>query len=168
VLVAATLLVNLFVVAYERRRGRALRSAFLLADAAHTHSDIYVTVAAVASLLLTRIGAGAADPFLAIVVALAIAWNGYQIVRGTVPVLVDERGVDAAQIRELVASVPAVADVRSVRSRASASGSVFAEVTVGVQASTSVAEAHAIADAIEARLASAIGASEVMVHVEPA
>ncbi len=168
VLVAATLLVNLFVVAYERRRGRALRSAFLLADAAHTHSDIYVTVAAVASLLLTRMGAGAADPILAIVVALVIAWNGYQIVRGTVPVLVDERGVDAARIRELVSSVPEVADVRSVRSRASASGSVFAEVTIGVRASTSVAEAHAIADAIEARLASAIGASEVMVHVEPA
>src|SRR5512144_262698 len=40
VIIAATLAVNVFVVVYERRRGRQLGSAFLLADAAHTGSDI--------------------------------------------------------------------------------------------------------------------------------
>src|SRR6185503_18761393 len=36
VVIAATLVVNAFVVTYERRRGRELSSTFLLADAAHT------------------------------------------------------------------------------------------------------------------------------------
>ncbi|MEP6691911.1 MAG: cation diffusion facilitator family transporter [Gemmatimonadaceae bacterium] len=167
-LIAVTLFGNAFVVWYERRRGHALGSAFLLADASHTSSDIYVTAAALGSLLLLRAGLGRADPILAILVALAIAWNGYQIVRRTIPVLVDERGVDATQIRSVVGAIPRVADVRTVRSRAGASGIVFAEVTIGVRADTSVADAHQIADDVEARLGHVLGASEIIVHVEPA
>ena len=87
---------------YERRRARQLNSDFLLADASHTRSDIYVTAAAFASLVLARRGYGAVDALLAIGVALLIAWNGYQIVRHTVPVLVDERGVDAGLLRRVV------------------------------------------------------------------
>ncbi len=165
--IVATMGVNFIVVWYERRRGRELNSTFLLADAAHTGSDIYVTAAALASLLLARAGLGFIDPILAIAVALVIGWNGYQIVRGTVPVLVDERAVDAAEIRRLLFSIPGISDVPSVRSRAMASGVLFAEVTICVDASTTVEEAHRIADAVEYRLADRLGASEVTVHVEP-
>src|SRR5262245_48756697 len=56
VLVGLTLAINAIVVVYERRRGRELSSSFLMADAAHTHSDLYVTLLALASLGLTRIG----------------------------------------------------------------------------------------------------------------
>src|SRR4051812_23718792 len=98
VLLATTALVNVLVVWYERRRGRALSSAFLMADAAHTSSDLYVTLLALASLGLARVGYGALDPLLAVVVALLIAWNGYAILRENVPILVDRRAVDAAEI----------------------------------------------------------------------
>ena len=128
---------------------------------------MYVTLLAIASLALTRFGLGALDPILALLVALIIAWNGYQILRETVPILVDERGLDSADVRRIVERIPRIAEVRSVRSRAGASGVVFAEVTVGVAGSTSVADAHAIADEVETRIAEALGASEVVVHVEP-
>jgi cation diffusion facilitator family transporter len=165
--ILATMVVNFIVAWYERRRGKQLKSAFLLADAAHTGSDVYVTAAALGSLFLARMGYGFIDPVLAIAVALVIAWNGYQIVRGTVPVLVDERAVDASDIRRLLSAIPEIADVRTVRSRAMASGVLFAEVTIGVDASTTVQEAHRIADVVEDRLARELGASEVTVHVEP-
>ena len=167
VLVGLTLAVNALVVVYERRRGRELSSSFLVADAAHTRSDVYVTLLAITSLALTRVGLGAFDPLLAVVVALIIAWNGYQILRETVPILVDERGLDSADVRRLLEHIPRIADVRSVRSRAGASGVVFAEVTIGVAGSTSVADAHAIADEVERRITEALGASEVVVHIEP-
>ncbi|HEY9514118.1 MAG TPA: cation diffusion facilitator family transporter [Gemmatimonadaceae bacterium] len=167
-LILGTMGINFLVVWYERRRGQKLRSPFLLADAAHTGSDVYVTAAALGSLLLARMGLGFFDPLLAIAVALVIAWNGYQIVRGTVPVLVDQRAVDASEIRRLLSSIPEITDIRTIRSRAMASGILFAEVTIGVDASTTVAEAHRIADAVEDRLAQALGDSEVTVHVEPA
>ena len=167
-LVAATMVVNVVVVRYERRRGRELDSPFLLADAAHTRSDIYVTAAALGSLLLTRAGWGAVDPALAIVVALVIARNGYEIARGTVPVLVDERGVDASELRREASAVRGVAAVRAARSRRLASGVVSAELTIAVDASMSVADAHQVADAVEQRIARQLGASDVLIHVEPA
>ncbi len=164
----ATAGINAFIGWYERRRGRALDSAFLLADAAHSRGDFFVTVLAIISLLLVRVHLGGLDAPLAIVVALLIAANGYGILKGSVPVLVDQRAVDAARIRHLVAEVPQVTDVRVVRSRATSSGLLFAEVTIGISGATSVADAHAIADAVETRIRSALGAAEVTVHVEPA
>jgi len=167
-LLATTALVNILVVWYERKRGRELSSAFLMADAAHTSSDLYVTLLALASLGLARVGYGALDPLLAVVVALLIAWNGYAILRENVPILVDRRAVDAAEIRRLVGEIPEIHDVRDVRSRATPSGVLFAEVTIGVAASTSVADAHALADQVEARIGERLGTSQVTVHVEPA
>ena len=167
-LIAATMFVNVGVVWYERRRARQLNSDFLLADAAHTRSDIYVTAAAFASLVLARRGYGAVDALLAIGVALLIAWNGYQIVRHTVPVLVDERGVDAGVLRRVVGAIPYVVDVRTVRSRAISSDVLFAEVTIGVHGATTVEEAHHIADTVEEKIAKELGVAEVLVHVEPA
>ena len=164
---AATVLVNLFVVWYERRRGRALQSAFLMADAAHTVSDVYVTGLAVASLVLTRYGYQRLDAVLAIIVALIIAWTGYRILRETVPILVDQRGVDPEDLRMRIVAVDGVRIVRAVRSRLTASGTLFAEVTIGVDEAMSVVEAHRLADAVESRIAAAYGVAEVTVHVEP-
>lgn len=164
----ATLAVNIVVVAYERRRGRELGSSFLLADAAHTRSDIFVTLLALASLGLAHIGLGRLDAVLAIVVGLIIAWSGFAILRESIPVLVDERAIDARELRDVVLAVPSINDVRSVRSRSTASGQLFAEVTISVSAQTTVADAHELADAVEAAIAEKFGTSEVTVHIEPA
>src|SRR5688500_6897747 len=166
-LLAATVVVNIFVAWYERRRGRELRSAFLLADAAHTSSDTYVTLLALASMLLAGVGLGRFDAPLAIVVALIIAISGYRILTGTIPILVDERAVDAERIRDLVRTIPRIGEVRMVRSRFAASGLLFAELTIVVDGDSTVAEAHALADAVEARITAELGASDVTVHVEP-
>lgn len=163
-----TAAVNALVGWFERSRGRTLESSFLMADAAHSRSDFYVTLLAASPLVLALLGLGGFDAPLAILVALLIAHNGYLILRGSVPVLVDQRAVDADRIRSLVGDVPRVKDVRVVRSRATPSGLLFAEVTIGVAAATTVADAHAIADAVEGRIRQALGAAEVTVHVEPA
>jgi cation diffusion facilitator family transporter len=167
-IVTFTLVVNAFVVWYERRRGRELGSTFLLADAAHTGSDILVTLMAIASLILTRLGWAHFDGALAIAVALLIAWSGYKILRQSIPVLVDERAIDANKLRGVVLGVTNVEDVRQVRSRSTASGQLFAEVTIVVAGATRVEDAHHLADQVEAAIEREFGASQVTVHVEPA
>lgn len=167
-IIAATLGVNLFVVTYERGRARRLNSAFLLADAAHTGSDILVTLLALASLALWRAGWSWLDAVLAIAVALIIAWSGFQILRESIPILVDERAIEARRLRDVVLALPDIHDVRSVRSRSTASGHLFAEVTIAVSGGTSVDEAHRLADAVEEAIERAFGTSEVTVHIEPA
>ncbi|MGH7656300.1 MAG: cation diffusion facilitator family transporter [Gemmatimonadaceae bacterium] len=166
-LLGSTAFVNLFVVWYERRRGRELGSALLLADAAHTGGDIFVTVLAFGSLLLTRAGFGFVDPWLALVVAGVIAFSGYQILKVTVPILVDQRAVDAAEIRRIVAAIPGIQGVPNVRSRTSASGTLFAEVTITCDGALTVARAHELADAAERAIRDKLGAADVTVHVEP-
>ena len=165
--IAGTMLVNVFIVRYEARRGRELKSALLSADAAHTRSDIFVTLLALVSLWLTREGLNRVDGALAIVVALIIAWTGYQILRVSIPVLVDERAVDSSHIRTAIEVLPGVLEVREIRSRATATNS-FAEVTVVVSGSASVADAHRLADEVEAAVSQRIGGGKVTVHVEPA
>ncbi|HJQ20813.1 MAG TPA: cation diffusion facilitator family transporter [Gemmatimonadaceae bacterium] len=167
VVVAATLAINAFVVWYESKRGRELKSALLTADAAHTQSDILVTLLAIVSLWLSTRGVARVDGALAIVVGLIIAWTGYQILRMSIPVLVDERAVEAAQIRAVAEAVPGVLSVRDIRSRATATNS-FAEVTITVSGGSSVKDAHVLADAVEDAVARRLGGAQVTVHVEPA
>jgi cation diffusion facilitator family transporter len=167
VLLVASLVVNAFVVIYERRRGRALGSALLMADAAHTASDILVTALAIASLVLSHLGYVRADALLGVTVALMIAWSGYQILRDSIPILVDARAVEAERLTSIVRNIPGVMGVRSARSRRTASGYLFAEVTILVDGSTSVKNAHDFTDEVERAIGRELGTAEAIVHVEP-
>jgi cation diffusion facilitator family transporter len=168
VVLALTLVVNVVVVVYERRRGKQLDSALLLADAAHTGSDVLVTLLALASLGFASQGWPMLDGVLAIAVALIIAWSGFQILRQSIPILVDQRALDAHELRDVVMGVRGIRDVRNVRSRSTASGQLFAEVTITVDGAIPVDDAHRLADAVEAAIENEFGTSQVTVHVEPA
>jgi cation diffusion facilitator family transporter len=167
-IIVTTLFINAFVVWYERRRGTQLGSAFLLADAEHTRGDILVTLLALISLFLGRHGGRRVDALLAIAVALIIAWSGWRILRRSIPILVDQRAVDATDLRRTINGIPGVVEVRGIRSRYSASGVLFAELTIAVPRGTPVDAAHALADEVEAALAARYGTAEITVHVEPA
>lgn len=168
VLLVVSLGVNGCVVAYERSRGQRFNSALLLADASHTASDILVTALAIASLLLSHLGFVRADALLGIVVALLIAWSGYQILRHSIPILVDERAVDAGRLAAIARAISGVIDVRSVRSRRTSSGHLFAELTILVDGDQSVAAAHEFTDEVERAIERELGTAEAVVHVEPA
>ena len=110
---------------------------------------------------------GRIDGALGIAVALVIGWSGVQILRQSVPVLVDARAVETSELAAVVKGVPLVAEVRSARSRSTASGQLFADVTIAVDGSLSVERAHELADAVETAIEAAFGPAEVTVHVEP-
>lgn len=162
-----TLVVNVGVAWSETRAGRRLGSELLLADARHTASDVFVTLAVIGGLILVRAGWGQADAWLALVVAVVVAYSGLQILRSTVPVLVDRRALDPERIRTLATALPGVLEATEIRSRGRP-GEAFAELTIRVEPRTAVEEAHRIADAVEKRLAREAGFTGVVVHVEPA
>lgn len=165
-ILVGTVPVNIAVAYYEGRRGRQLRSELLVADARHTQTDVFVTLAVLGGLALVRAGWGEADAVLAIVVSGAVAYTGYRILRQTVPVLVDRRAVEPDRIREIALKVSGVESVTDIRSRGRP-GDAFAELTIRVQPARDVREAHAIADEVEQRVAEQLGLTNVVVHVEP-
>lgn len=165
-LLGLTLVVNAMVVWAETRAGRRLRSDLLLADALHTRVDVFITLAVLAGLVLARAGIWWADPVLALMVAVLVAHAGYQILRRSIPSLVDERAFDQATIQREAEAVGGVVSAYAIRSRRAADQR-FAELTVAVDARADVASAHRIADEVEERLRDSLHLDEVTVHVEP-
>src|SRR3989475_3889267 len=84
-LLVLTLGVNVLITWYEHRRGTELGSQLLVADAAHTRADVFITVGVLVSILLTRQGWWWIDSAVAIVVALVIVFVAYRILERTVP-----------------------------------------------------------------------------------
>ena len=75
----ATLVVNVFVVRYESRAGRRLRSEVLGADAKHTRSDVWTTIAVLAALTGVALGYPVLDPIAGLVVSVFIGYACWQI-----------------------------------------------------------------------------------------
>jgi cation diffusion facilitator family transporter len=166
IVLVAGLGVNGTVAWYERRRGIALQSELLVADAAHTKSDVYISVGVIVGLLLTRRGLWWADPAIALVIALLIVRVAYQITQRSVPILVDQRAVPKDAIQTAAEGVSGVQRAYDIRSRGG-SQVRYAEVTIAVDRNANVASAHAIADAVEQRLKRDLQLNEVTVHIEP-
>jgi len=166
VLLGGTLVVNVVVVGVETWFARRLNSDILAADAHHTAADVWITLAIIIGLGLAAAGWADADAWLAIGVAGLICFSGFQVLRSTVPVLVDRRAVAAEHLIRLVSALDGIADVRDVRSRGRLGASANAELTIVVDGLLTVAEGHAIADEVERKLADE-GFVAVVVHVEP-
>ncbi len=168
VVMLATLAINVLVAWYENRRGHELSSELLLADAAHTRSDVFITIGVLIGVLFARGGALWVDPVVAIVVAALIVRVAYQIFARTVPVLVDERAIPERAIRQSAQGVKGVRNAYGIRSRGGhGTGVRYAEVTIAVDGDANVAAAHAIADEVEERLKQELELNAVTVHVEP-
>ncbi len=161
-----TLGLNVLVATYETRRGRELDSDILLADAAHTRADVFITVGVLIGLLLARRGLWWADPALALGIALFIVRIAYRIFLRAVPVLVDARAIPDTTIQALAETIGGVKRAYGIRSR-DAARTRYAEVTIAVDRNANVAAAHAIADEVEDRLKRDLRLHEVTVHIEP-
>ena len=163
-----TILVNLIVTTYEHREGRRLKSEFLVADAIHTRSDVLVSSSVLVGLILIRMGYVWLDPVVSLGVAAFIAWNGYQIFKATVPVLVDAAPVPSSRIIKIAQSVPGVHSVHDVRSHASG-GEMFIEMHMHVvsEIGQDPVASHAITEQVEKSLAKEFGRVTATIHVEP-
>ncbi|PJF24708.1 MAG: cation transporter, partial [Phototrophicales bacterium] len=102
----ATLIINIGVTTYERRMGEKLKSELLLADAAHTRSDVYVTISVLVSMGLVAAGLGWADSLAALVVVGFIVKAAYGVLRSAGDVLVDRAPLDGRWIAAEAAQIP--------------------------------------------------------------
>jgi cation diffusion facilitator family transporter len=167
VIMSGTFFVNLAVVLYETRQGRALKSDILLADAAHTRTDLFVTISVVISLIATRLGLGWVDVLVAAAVVVLIVFAAVSIVRQTSAVLTDALVIDPQLIEKTAAAVPGVRHAHRARSRGS-SDAAYVDVHVRVDPAMSTVQAHAIASEVERQLMNIVpGVVDAVVHIEP-
>lgn len=163
---AVTIGINLLVSRHERRRARELGSEILAADAAHTMSDIYTSLAVVASLIAARFGLAILDPLAAIVITVVIARTAFQILRHSAEQLADTAVIPAAQIEEVALAVPGVESVHKIRTRGRPPAA-HADLHVQVRPDLRLDQAHVIGHLVAERLQEEFGLVDVVAHVEP-
>lgn len=162
-----TLAVNLFVVVYERRQGKRLRSEILTADAYHTLSDVLVTCGVMVGLVFVRMGWPIADSIASLLVAVMILHSAWEVFRQANQTLSDEARIPVSEVKAVANAVPGALDCHNVRTRGT-EGEVYMDLHILVDPDMSIRAAHKVAELVER----AVGEHfkqvvDIVVHVEP-
>jgi cation diffusion facilitator family transporter len=168
VVLIGTLAVNVGVASWEGKRGRELESQMLTSDAAHTRSDVLVTLGVLVSVVLVRQGYGWVDMAAAIAIAAFIAWAGISVLRANLGYLADSALLEPEQIVDVACGVPGVAGAHKVRTRGMP-GKIYVDLHIQVAPHLTVVDAHRVTHwVIDAIKSGFSGVRDVLVHTEPA
>ena len=166
-LMAFTLIVNVWVVAYELREGRRLKSEVLRADAKHTRSDVLTTGAVLGALFGVWFGYPLLDPIAALLVAGFIGYACWSIAQEASRILADEIVIPEESVREVVQAVPEVLGCEKIRTRGSADHA-FLDLHLWLNGNMSLDHAHATSHVVKDRLMTKFPQlADVVIHIEP-
>lgn len=168
IVLVVTLIINIFVTNYESRVGKDLNSDILTADAAHTRSDVFVSIGVLGTLIALKLGLPPIiDPIISLVIAGLIIHTGYEIFKDTASILVDKYVLDNNAVLELLKAFPEVKNVHRIRSRGR-EDDMFVDLHIMIDGGFTVNEAHALSHNIEENIKKTINENaEVIIHIEP-
>lgn len=164
-----SILLTLVLVAFQGHVIRRTGSLVVSADSLHYKGDLLINLSIIASLVLTGwFDFPQADPVFALGIAGYLLWNAKSIGGEALDMLMDRELPDEERraILALAHGHPGVLGVHDLRTRAA--GPIrFIQMHLELDGSTSLAEAHEVADAVEARIEEAFPGAEVIVHQDP-
>ncbi|MDP2927574.1 MAG: cation diffusion facilitator family transporter [Candidatus Omnitrophota bacterium] len=160
--------VNIYVMRYEHRKGKALKSDILVSDSLHTRADIFTSFSVIISLIVTRLGFPLIDPIVTILISLFIGYAAFAIVKQSSDVLCDTAVfLDDQKVKDIVLRIEGVRACHKIRSRGRIDD-VHIDLHVQVNPNMHIDDAHQISYRIEEAIKSAIpGITDVVVHMEP-
>lgn len=162
-----TLIINLYVVKYEKKKGKKLKSSILISDAKHTQSDVYVSLSVIVSLIAVKLGFPIVDSIVSLFIGGIILKAGAEILINAVNVLIDANMINPDDICNKVLSHPEVEYCHRIRTRGK-ENQIMIDLHIGVEAYKTIKHGHEIAHQIEDILIDKFeGVSEVIIHLEP-
>jgi cation diffusion facilitator family transporter len=168
---AFSVFANLGVSSVLSRQAKAHESQALEGDAAHLRTDAMTSAGVLFGLALVQVTGNAVfDPITALVVAVAIVWAGFRILRRSSAILVDEV-LPAAEMDRIEAAIatartPEVAGYHKLRARRAGSRRHI-DFHVQYRSGTSLERAHELAHHMRASIEAEIPQAEVLIHAEP-
>jgi cation diffusion facilitator family transporter len=166
VVMFVTMGINWAVSKYEQRQGKRLKSSILLADSAHTRSDVYVSLSVIGGLVAVRLGWLWVDTVVALIIVVVIGKVGWGIIRHASNTLADSAVVDPAEVEKIALSVDGVISCHKIRSRGT-DLSTYLDLHIQVDSQMSLAEAHYLSHQVQDRLQQELDVTDVVVHAEP-
>ena len=158
---------NLLLAGYEYSEGRRLNNSLLKADAQHAASDVWTTVVVLvgmAGAMIFRVNW--LDIALAIPLALLLIKVCWQVLRQTLPWLVDHIAIAPESIHAETMAVPGVLNCHDIASRGVLGQQVFIDMHLIVDAEDLIT-AHTITERVETRLDQKFGPVRCTIHLEP-
>lgn len=166
IIMIGTLIVNIVLSHYEKRKGQQLGSDLLLADSKHTQSDILATSIVIIGLILMHLGLSIADPIISLIIVLLIIKTGISILKENLNILADANIIPTEDIQDNICDIEGVVNVHNIRSRGTTSN-VFVDMHVVVDSSIPMKKAHEISETIEEKLKNEFTQiKEVLIHLE--
>lgn len=168
---ALSVFANLGVSSILSRQAKLTDSQALEGDAAHLRTDAMTSAGVLFGLALVQITGNAAfDPITALVVAVAIVWAGFRILRRSTAALVDEalpsEEMDRIEAAIATARTPEVAGYHKLRARR-AGARRHIDFHVQYRSGTSLERAHELAHRMRDSIEAEIPQAEVLIHAEP-
>ena len=162
-----TLAINVAVMIYETRMGKAMKSDILTSDALHTRSDILTSSSVIVTLVGIKLGYPILDPIASLLIAIFIAYAGVNILKESSRVLSDGVAIRIYEIERVVLSIKGVKECHQIRSRGRPDD-IHIDLHVLVDPNMDVHKAHHLSYAIENKIKRDIrGVTDVVVHMEP-
>jgi cation diffusion facilitator family transporter len=158
------------------RAARKHNSQALEADALHFSTDIWSSSVVIGGLILVVLGENLGpkwvflakgDAVAALAVACIVVFVSLQLGRRAVSLLLDAAPPGlASQIEATAAQVAGVQSMGPVRVR-QAGAAIFVDLTVNVNRSASLEEAHQVATEVDEKVSQLVKHGDVVVHVDP-
>jgi cation diffusion facilitator family transporter len=169
--IAFSIVANVVVSTKLARRARDTDSPALEGDAAHLRTDAATSTAVLVGLVLVQVtGATWLDPVIALLVAAAIVYAGVRLLARASRVLVDEalppQELDA--VRDAIAEFGprGVCGYHKLRARRAGSRR-YVDLHVQFRSGTTLEDAHATAHALQDAIRARLRGADVLIHLEP-
>ncbi|MBI4825841.1 MAG: cation transporter [Nitrospirae bacterium] len=162
-----TMIINISVMIYETRKGRELKSDFLLADATHTKTDIFVSFSVIISLIAAAVGYQFIDTVASLFIAFLIAKMGFEILKPAADVLTDAVCIEPNEIEKVACRLEGIKACHGIRTRGK-EGAVNVDLHIQVDPEMKTGDAHELAHTVEDAIKKAFpSVIDVVVHIEP-
>lgn len=148
---AVSILVKLWMMAFNRKIGRTIHSETLIATAADSRNDVISTAAVLIALIVSHFCGVELDGIISAAVALFILYSGICLVRDALDPLLGKApsGELVERIRARILSCDGILGTHDLMIHDYGPGRQFASVHVEVPAEMTLVECHEMIDAIE-------------------
>lgn len=168
VVLAAAIVVKLWMALFNRNLGKKINSQTLLTTAADSRNDVISTGAVLLAAVLSRISGVELDGYMGILVALFILYSGLGLIRETLDPLLG-KAPDAGLVEEIqqkIMTYPGVLGTHDLMIHDYGPGRQFASVHVEVAAEEDVIKSHDVIDNIERDFYKEMNL-HLVVHMDP-
>ena len=170
VVMIISLLVTLFLIAFQKYVAKKTKSLAIEADSEHYTVDVATNVAIIVTLLLVSwLGFSWIDTLTACVVAAYLLFNAYKLAAKAISILMDaELGPDVRKkVCEIVMALPFSKGIHDLRTR-DLGGVYMFEFHLELDGELPLSAAHELTELVEDNLRDEFPNAQIIIHQDPA